>query len=532
MNKRIIVLLGFMGALGALLAAACGDDGSSSNTSQAGPSTTAAATAAASPTQVASDPNATLHFAWSTDGGKNYDPHTAANPFVNTFLYPVYDRLINLTPAGKLEPQLAESWSFKNDGKVMELKLRRNVAFQDGAPFDADAVKANIDRALTNPKSTLKADAAVIDSVVVVDQYTVDVNLKSAAASLPALFSDRLGMMISPKAFNNPDLDLKPVGAGPYKVITDDPGKLVTYEKFDKYWNPTVQRVAKIELSIVLDPATRLRALRSGQLDATNLNPDQIKEAKDGSVTVTTVPYAGAFILYLNMSRPNLSNVQVRKAMSMAIDRKGIGDSLQSGQCPASDQVFPAGSFANDPAVKGDFYKFDTAAAKKLLSDAGLANGFTFTSVVINVPFYARQAEAVQAQLAEIGIKMDLREIEPAQLLSQFAIDKSVDSYFSTTGGFVDPAKTVAQLYLPNSTLNPGAFADPKIVDLAAKGLQATDEATRAPIYQQISKETVDQVFHIPVCNGETVTGTSLKVQGLVPNIAGAYDLTYASLIK
>jgi peptide/nickel transport system substrate-binding protein len=94
--------------------------------------------------------------------------------------------------------------------------------------------------------------------------------------------------------------------------------------------------------------------------------------------------------------------------------------------------------------------------------------------VVINVPFYSAQAEAVQAQLAELGVKMEVQVVEPAQLIAKFAIEKSVDAYFSTTGGFIDPAKAVAQLYLPNSTLNPGGYTNPKIAELAAKGLEAT----------------------------------------------------------
>jgi peptide/nickel transport system substrate-binding protein len=525
-------MIGLLAAM-SLFAAACGDDDNGKATpTQAGGTQVSPTAAATAPKTPDSNPSATLRFAWGTNAGSNYDPHTASNPFVNVFLYPAYDRLINLTPDGKFEPQLAESWSFKDDNKTLELKLRKGVVFHDGAAFNAEAVKANIERAKTNPKSTLKADLATVDSVVVVDESTVQLKLNAPSGSLPALLADRAGMMVSPTALNNTDLDLKPVGAGPYKVASHDPGKVIAYEKFDKYWNPSVQKVARIEIPMILDPATRLRALRSGEIDGTSINPDQVSEGEKAGLVVTTDPATGAFILYLNMARSQFANLKVRQALAQAIDRKGISDALQAGKCPPTAQVFPAGYWANDPNVKGDFYKFDPAAAKKLLGDAGFPNGFSFTAVVINVPFYSAQAEAIQAQLGQIGVKMDLQVIEPAQLLAKFAIEKSVDAYFSTTGGFIDPAKAVAQLYLPNSTLNPGGYASAKVQELAAKGLGATDQAQRAPFYQQLSKATAEEAFHILVCNGQSITAMTNKVQNLRPNLAGSYDLRYASVAK
>ncbi|MBI5949992.1 MAG: hypothetical protein HY875_17790 [Chloroflexi bacterium] len=526
-------LLSLLAAGLSLLAfTACGDDDDDASGDATAAPTTAGTTAATATPASQTDPTATLKFAWGTNAGSNYDPHTAPNPFVNVFLYPVYDRLINFTPDGKLEPQLAESWAFKDSGKVLELKLRSGVTFQDGAKLTAEAVKLNFERAKTDAKSTLKADLALVVSVEAVDDLTVRYNLSGPAGSLPALLADRAGMMISPTALKNTDLDLKPVGAGPYKVVSHEPGKVIAYEKFEGYWDKSAQRVARIEISMVLDPATRLRALRSGEIQATSLNADQVKDAQDAKLTITSDPVAGSFILYLNTSRSEFDDVKVRKAIAMAIDRKGIAEALQAGRCEPTAQVFPAGYWANDPNTKGDYYKLNVTEAKKLLAEAGVPNGFTFTTVVINVAFYSAQAEAIQAQLAQIGVKMELQVIEPAQLLAKFAIEKSVDSYFSTTGGFIDPAKAVAQLYLPNSTLNPGGYNNAKIVELAAKGLEGTDQSQRAASYQQLSKITAEEALHIPVCNANSITATNGKVVGLKPNLAGSYDLRYAAISK
>lgn len=539
MNRKLTTRLALAAVLlVSLLAIACGggDDkekeaatgGAASPAAGIGTPAAAQATAAASEI----NPNATLRFAFGTNGGSNYDPHTAANPFVNTFLYPAYDSLIVLSADGKLEPQLAQSFAFKDGNKVLELKLRTGVVFHDGTPFNAEAVKANLDRAKTNAKSTLKADMTAVESVEVIDATTVQLKLNGPAGSLPALLADRAGMMVSPAALNNPDLDVKPVGAGPYRVVEHQTGKVIAYEKFDKYYNTSVQKLGRIEISMVLDPATRLRALRSGEIDATSLNADQIKEAEAARLKVTTDPYAGSFILYLNTARSELKNQKVRQALSMAIDRQAINEALHAGKCPPAQQVFPAGYWANDPNVKADFYKYDPAAARRLLAEAGLPNGFSFTTVVINVPFYSAQAEAIQGQFAQIGVKLEVQTVEPAQLLAKFAIEKSADAYFSTTGGFIDPAKTTAQLYLPNSTLNPGGYDSAKIKELAAKGLEGADQTQRQSSYQQLSKATVEDVLHIPVCSGLNVTAATAKVQVIRSNLTGAYDLRLASIAK
>src|SRR5690606_12811646 len=137
----------------------------------------------------------------------------AFNQFANIYLYPAYDRLTELTPDGEVIPMLAESWEFTDDDTVLRLDLRQDVVFHDGEPFNAEAVKANIERGQTLETSAVKPDLASIEEVVVVDDYTVELHLSSPGSSLPALLSDRAGMMISPGAFDNPDIDLMPVGA-------------------------------------------------------------------------------------------------------------------------------------------------------------------------------------------------------------------------------------------------------------------------------------------------------------------------------
>jgi peptide/nickel transport system substrate-binding protein len=503
------------------------------------PATAAATTAGESATTAASEssapgddaptgnPDAVMRMQIGTNGGSNYDPHVAFNQFASVFLYPAYDRLLELTPEGELVPMLAESWEFSEGDTVLRLTLRDDVVFHDGTPFDAEAVKANIERGQTLETSAVKADLAPISEVVVVEPYVVDLRLAGPGAALPALLADRAGMMISPAAFANPDLDLRPVGAGPWQVVDHQPGTVITFERFPEYWDPDAQLLAGVELTMQLDPEARLRAFIDGQIDSTALNPDQIETAESAGVTVDSEPTASAFMLYLNKTKPGLDNPHVREAISLAIDREAIAEALHFGKCTPSAQVFPAGYWATSPDLEPDPYDPETARA--LLEEAGYGDGLALNAVVVNVPFYTSQLEAIQAMLAEVGIDLTVTSLEPTELLSRFA-SGGADMYFSQWPGATDPAKTIASIFSEQSALNPGGYTNPEMVQLATEGLATIEQEARAPIYQQFNQVAAEDHFHIVICNGEAIFVNSPSVQNLRPTLGGSVDLRGVSI--
>jgi peptide/nickel transport system substrate-binding protein len=534
MRKRVAAAM--LAAL-TMIAAACGDDGegegtattlasdtSSADTTSGSDTTVGATTTAGAATTEATDgadPDAVIRYQWGTPGGSNYDPHVAFNQFATIFLYPAYDRLTELTVEGDVVPMLATDWEFTEGDTVLRLELREGVLFHDGAPFNAEAVKANIERGKTLENSAVKADLASVDEVVVVDEYTVELRLASPGAALPGLLADRAGMMVSPDAFDNGDLDLRPVGAGPYQVVDHTPGSVITFERFPDYWNPEMQTLGGVEISMQLDPEARLRALRDDQIDGTSLNPDQIDAAEDAGLDVQTNPTTGAFMMFLNKTKPGLDNPLVREAISVAIDRDGIVDALHAGQCTASGQVFPEGYWASSPNVAPDEY--DPDRARDLLAEAGFDGGLALSAVVVNVPFYLAQLEAIQAQLGEVGIDLTVTALEPTELLSRFNTG-GADMYYSQYPGSVDPAKTVAALFAEQSSLNPGGYTNPELDALAAEGLSIIERDDRAPVYQELSEVAAADHFHIVVCNPQAVYVAHERVQNLVPTLGGSFD--------
>jgi ABC-type transport system substrate-binding protein len=481
---------------------------------------------ASNPSSAGDEPDlqATLRWAAVGDGGGNYDPHTANNPGSTQYLSPAYDRLVYLNPDGQLQPMLATSWTVSPDGLAVTFELRPNVTFHDGARFDAAAVKANIERAKTVDRSSARADLASVQSVEVLADLRVRFNLNAPNSALPSILSDRPGMMISPAAFTNPDLALKPVGAGPYKVVQVQPGSLLAFERFDGYWDPNAQKLKRIEMTMQLDSETRLRSLVSGQADAMLLFADQVDEVRKAGLVVGEAPNVPQVqMLFLNKARGAFDKADARRAVSHAIDRQAISDALFDGKCKPTSQPFSSDGPYADPQTKVDAY--DPNLARQLLAKAGVPNGFEFDSVMANVSWLVTEAEAVQAQLAKVGIRMKVQPLEPAQVLGRFLTEKSADSWFSALQSQVDPAKTAIQALLPASVYNPGGYDNATITRLAAEGAAAGDPAARGRAYQQISSAFAADTFNVAICSLPTFSASAQKVHGLRPNLTNTFDL-------
>jgi peptide/nickel transport system substrate-binding protein len=323
------------------------------------------------------DPTAIFRYA-NTIGVSRFDPHRASSSTDNTLLFLTYDRLVHTDGEGRAVPGLATAWEALDGGRVLRLDLRPGVTFHDGTPFDAAAVKANIERAKTVTGSAVRAELASIASVDDTGPLQVRLNLSAPNAALPLILSDRAGSMVSPAAFDKPDLDQAPVGAGMYRVMSYAPGSRVEYRPAPGYWDPGAVRVAGIDMLIYTDAVTRLNAVRTGEVDATVLSPDQVPEAQSAGVTVTPGRTNNFYYLQPNRARPQFADVRVRRALWHAIDRRALVDGLARGFGELDAQPAPSWSFAHDPTIGDDPYPYDPARAKQLLAEAGYPDGFGF----------------------------------------------------------------------------------------------------------------------------------------------------------
>jgi peptide/nickel transport system substrate-binding protein len=479
------------------------------------------------PVAAETDPNATARFALAT-GVTRYDPHRATSSYDNTWLFPVYDRLIHMSPAGDATPGLATAWHFGEGGAYLELTLRPGVRFHDGTTFDAAAVAANIRRAQTVTGSSVRAELDTIEQVEIIDDHRLRLHLRHPDAALPLILSDRAGMMVSPAAFDNPDLDRRGVGAGPFRHVEFRLGNRAVYERNDDYWRPQDAGVQRLELLLIADETTRLNAVRSGQADGATIGTLQIEQARISGLQVQTGVGLEVSHMQLNRARSHFGDRRVRQAINHAIRREAIVNALGLGYAQPSVQPFPEGYVAFDAELGRLYYDYDPDRARALLAEAGLAEGFSFELIVPNIPAFLPLFEALQHQLAAVGIDARPRMLEGAQISERFYGAAESDAALVTWGGRPDPSQTIDLLFTPGALPNPGGHSTPEVMRLAALARREIDPDRRAELLRaatrEVTREALDVVLSLPSSTfamRPTVDGMQVWASGNKPEFRG-----------
>lgn len=485
--------LGSALVIAALLLVACGPQGG------AGPAASPAATAASpAATAAAFDRTATVRLGQPSPSPASWDPiEILTTPSYHTL---VYDRLVAMKPDFTIGPQLATSWRFSADGKILDMQLRQNVKFHDGSAFDAKVAKANLDRARTAPTSTVRADMAIIDVVEVVDDHSIRLRLKEQDYAFLYTLATVNGasMMASPAALDTPALKVKPAGSGPFTLASQAQDR-AAFDRWEGYWDVESIKAAKLEIVGISDDNARLNALRAGQLDLVAVRTTQYPEVKTLADSKQFTLYSFLpgipWALLINTKTPGLDKVEVRRALSQAIDRTTINEKLLNGQCRPTQQPFAPGSVGHDPALDAA-PMYDPAKAKQLLVNAGVTD-LTLRMILRGVQPHDVITEAIQAQFAEIGVKVTFIRTTTAESNATWARGAADASVFQTV---VPDSSIQLQRYLMGPTYQLGGPPP----DLAPLALEARslplDAPQRGQAYQKISRSHVENPTHIFIC--------------------------------
>lgn len=534
---------GLLAAIGLVLAACGGDDSDSTAATADVPVTTAVgddddadgddgsddATTTTEASDGSASPDGVLRYGYRVEITR-FDPHRATSAFDNQYLNHVYDRLVHLNQQNETVPGLADSWSFSDDGLTMTLELRDDVTFHDGTPFDAETVKANIERAKTLEDSAVASELAIVEAVNVAEDHTVEIQLNEANSAFPAILSDRPGMMISPAAFDNADLDQMPVGSGMYRVVEYQPGDRVIYERNEDYWAPEDVGLAGIEALIIPDATTRLNALRSGEIDAAEVDPSQVQEAQDAGLVVEQDLTMEFFHMQLNRTSSELGDLQVRQALNYAVDRDALVQAHGFGQGASTDQQFPPGYFAHADSIGPVLYDYDPDRARELLAEAGLADGFTFDVMVPNFPERIQLAELLQSFFADINVELTISVVEGAQLSERFYGQGLGDTILSRWTGRADPLQTLGILYTPGAIQNPGAHTTPEVQALYDEAIVETDPDARIDLIQQLTEQVTQDAMAVALYVPSYNIAMTTDVNGLVPWLSGKPEFRGVSI--
>ncbi|BAV45912.1 ABC transporter substrate-binding protein [Mesorhizobium sp. 113-1-2] len=447
------------------------------------------------------------------------DPTAGAAAAIREVTYAnVFEGLTRIGPNGEVLPDLAESWTISDDGKVYTFKLHTGVKFHDGADFSADDVKFSLDRARAeNSLNAQKQLFAAIDKVDVVDPATVKVTLTHPQGSFLYNMGWGDAVIVSPKSADaNKE---KPVGTGPFKFESWAKGSSVTLVKSDHYWG-TPAFLEKVEFRIVPDAAAAVPALLSGDIQAFPFfDPDSVSQVKDDPrFKVVVGATEGETILSINNKKPPFDKLQVRQAISYALDRKAIIDGASAGLgLPIGSHMSPANKYYVDLTGR---YPHDVAKAKELLKEAGLENGFKATLKLPPTSYARLGGEIIASQLRDVGINLEIIPVEWAQWLDQVFTKKDYDLTIVSHTEPNDIDIYARKDYYFN-------YDNPAFNKVIADLELTSDEAKRKDLYAQAQKILADDAVVGFLYELPKVGVWDAKLQGLWENAPiPANDLT------
>lgn len=483
----------------------------------------------------------TIVFAVESDFSR-MDPH--ASRTWNTFkvVRHIFESFVeeDLTKGPGVNPEivpaLAESWEVSEDGTSYTFHLRKGVQFHDGTPWNAKAAKFNLDR-MTDPEFEFHQPLSPglmgwmwqdLKDYEVVDEYTFRIDLNQPNAEfLTRLSGGGSGAprMVSPaavKEYGNEGIEQHPIGTGPFKFGERVVGEKVVLERNEDYWNPDrMPKAARVVLRGITEVATRELALIGGEVDVIGTpSPDSLEFLKAQGMNIVTGQSPMFYVMWINHKDPHFSDVRVRKAMCMAINREDMAKYQRKGLATSAYGILNPGG----PGFDSDFKdcEYDPEGAKALLAEAGYPDGFTTrmdwtfgAGADVNTK---GDAEWLQRDFEKVGIKASIEMFDNNTFWDMMSngmregTGLTSASWGESTFAWLD--QVVTEAALPPSCCNSGYYDNPEIDKLLAEARGApTSEGMNEKLHKVRDIIADDMAF--------TSYYTAKSVYAMRPDVEG-----------
>jgi ABC-type transport system substrate-binding protein len=454
----------------------------------------------------------------------------------------IFDRLMDYRPGTvELVPSLAESYTISDDGKTYSFKLRDGVKFHNGRPLTSADVKYSLERAV-NPKTQSPGTgyftsiagydelsggkAQGMSGITTPDDHTVEIKLSRPDATFLYALSLHFASIVPREEVekSGSDWGRKPVGSGAFKFIEWVPGQYVTLERNKDYWLKGVPYLDKITFQFGQDPTVAVLRLKNGEVDVVG---DGIPPAQFPSVLADPASkdllvmgdWLQTAYVTMNVTKPPFDKLEVRQAVNMAINRDRIVRLINNRAVPTG-QVLPPAMPGYDPNNKG--YSHDPKAATALLAKAGYPNGLSTELYVMNVDPHPRIAQAIQQDLAAIGIKVEIKSLAQAEVIAAGGGGTAPMVWSGGMGwltDFPDPAGFFGAILSCAGTAEGGwnwaKYCNKSIDERAAKAdamVKLEERAARIAEWQAIFGDIMKEAPWAPIYNEKHITYHSARV--------------------
>lgn len=473
-------------------------------------------------------------------------------------VYPmIYDALVEYGDKGEILPSLAESWNISEDGKVYTFNLRKDVKFSDGTPFDAQAAKFSIERWYKDPANASLGVSTAMRSVEVVDAHTIKLTFdKCYYPILAELTYPRPVRVISPSGVE-PAGDvtgkfIKPIGTGAWMVESYTRDQQTVLVPNPNYWGKK-PKLSKIVLKVIPDPQSRVMALQSGEVDLSGgrmgtIPMESIASLKNNeNLNIESTSSSTSYFLIYNYQNELLQDINVRKAINLAIDRKDMVDNLLGGLGKPSQGLFqftvPYVTQSNN-----QWYSYDPAKARAILKD----DGFTDTDgdgvlekggkklelnlVLQNAeyPEWKTMCEYVQGKLKEIGIGVNLKLLETNAYYDALWKNRQYDLIiYRTYSDSWNPHGFLMSLFHRSTKAEQSpavAWSDPELEKLIDQVFGIMDDKERQQKYDQILVMMYQKAMFAPLYYPDEIFAVNKRVSGFAFGSSSYYPAKWEEI--
>jgi peptide/nickel transport system substrate-binding protein len=532
-----------------MILAACSEANPKNGTSQPGNagSTGSAAQAA---------PGGEISYALATSPD-TLDPHRSGLAVAVRVFRTFYDSLVVQLPDNTIKPWLATEWTISNDGKSYTFKLRKDVKFHDGTPFNAEAVKYSYDRIL-DPATKAANSTALLKpykSSEVIDEYTIKLNLETPSVAFLGNLSQAMLGIVSPTAAKKygDQFGKNPVGTGPFKFVKWDDNSEIRVERNPDYgWSPELvankgkSYLDAIAFKIIPEEATRIGSVQSGQVSAAETVPPQniVSLKNDAKLQLLQVNTGGVpYTLFFNQDRAPWNNVKARQAVQYAVDIDSIVKSLYLGTYQRAWSPLSPTTFGYDPSLENGV-KQDLDKANRLLDELGYVKGADGVREKDGKKLTLRYVDGspnrekrndiaaiIQQQLKKVGIAVD---VEITKDVATVVYTNQAYDLYGNSQVNSDPVALNAfyRTSAPNVRPSLSHLSDPEIDKLLDQGVVETDAAKRKEIYKKVQHYMIDNAVILPIYVFPYTVAASKNVSGLKFDSLGYPLFNDVSLVK
>jgi peptide/nickel transport system substrate-binding protein len=475
------------------------------------------------------------------------DPTTAQTLVGREVFADLCEKLYDVNSQLQIVPQLAASLpQLSSDGLTVTVALRQGIHFNDGTPFNAQAVKTTLDRDLTLPTSTRKSEISAVQNVTVTGPYAVQLSLARPFSPLTAALADRAGMIMSPAQLQKLGVNFasEPVCVGPFQFSQRTPGDQIVLTKSDRYYAKDRVHLSQIVFKFVPDNNVRLANVQSGavQIGDQMVATDVAKIQSDSGLNLYHSPSIGYFGIDVNVGNahgigkppgpvdnPFAKSQKLRQAFALAINRSTLNTVVFAGKyLPTCSPIAPISPYYdksfNCPA-------YNPGQAKKLVAQSGVPTPIAVSLLVPNSPVQLRQAQVIQSMVKEVGFDVRIQSEEFVTSINQ-ANAGNYEMYQAAWSGRIDPDQNIYQFWHTAASLNATGASLPQVDQLLDQARTTSSESRRKQLYGQLLRLLNQDESIIYLYDQVNYMGVSKKIAGIqyfsdgIPRVAFAGYVT------